>query len=77
MLQLQVRSRRADTSVIATSTCEFSQIPGPGKDYNSTVISVTLSKYVMSDEGLKTQRKVWAELATKLEAIQPGIMKNI
>ncbi|KAG9952900.1 NAD(P)-binding protein, partial [Aureobasidium melanogenum] len=35
------------------------------------------AKFVRSDEGKRTQERVWAELIAKLEAIQPGISKNI
>lgn len=31
----------------------------------------------MSEEGKGLQKRVWAELAEKLEHIQPGIMQNI
>jgi hypothetical protein len=36
-----------------------------------------VSPFVSSDEGLQTQKKVWNELAEKLERIQPGILQNI
>ncbi|KAG9839048.1 NAD(P)-binding protein, partial [Aureobasidium melanogenum] len=35
------------------------------------------SKFVRSEEGRRTQERVWAELIAKLEAIQPGILNNI
>lgn len=35
------------------------------------------SPFVRSDEGAKTQRRVWDELNTKLEKIHPGILGNI
>ncbi|KAI5197491.1 NAD(P)-binding protein [Aureobasidium subglaciale] len=35
------------------------------------------SKFVRSEEGKKTQEKVWAELSAKLEEIVPGILSNI
>jgi hypothetical protein len=35
------------------------------------------SPFVGSNEGLKTQKKVWGELAQKLERIQPGILQSI
>jgi len=34
-----------------------------------------LSPFVISPDGKATQKKVWSELAVKLEAIQPGITK--
>jgi NAD(P)-dependent dehydrogenase (short-subunit alcohol dehydrogenase family) len=33
--------------------------------------------FVMSEEGKKTQKRVWKELSEKLEHIQPGILGNI
>ncbi|KAH0343627.1 NAD(P)-binding protein, partial [Aureobasidium melanogenum] len=35
------------------------------------------SKFVRSEEGKRTQERVWAELSAKLEAVQPGILNNI
>jgi hypothetical protein len=37
----------------------------------------SVSDFVASEEGLRTQKKVWKELAEKLETIQPGILQNI
>lgn len=36
-----------------------------------------VSPFVASSDGLETQKRVWHELASKLEEIQPGIMKNL
>ncbi|KAL9122635.1 MAG: hypothetical protein Q9187_000802 [Circinaria calcarea] len=33
--------------------------------------------FVLSEEGAKTQQRVWTELSEKLKKIQPGIMKNV
>ncbi|KAF6830611.1 short-chain dehydrogenase [Colletotrichum musicola] len=35
------------------------------------------SPFVRSEEGKVAQRRVWAELSKKLEAIHPGVMKNL
>jgi hypothetical protein len=35
------------------------------------------SAFVQSEEGSKTQKRVWDELNAKLEKIQPGILSNI
>jgi hypothetical protein len=35
------------------------------------------SAFVLSEEGSKTQKRVWDELNAKLEKIQPGILSNI
>ncbi|KAI9778379.1 MAG: hypothetical protein M1835_004957 [Candelina submexicana] len=36
-----------------------------------------VSKFVDSEEGRRTQEKVWEQLKRKLEGIQPGILQNI
>ena len=35
------------------------------------------SDWVLSDEGKQIQEQLWRELTEKLEAIHPGIMKNL
>ena len=35
------------------------------------------SKFVRSEEGLETQKKLWVELKAKLDKIQPGVTRNI
>jgi hypothetical protein len=35
------------------------------------------SKFVLSEEGAKTQKRVWRELSKKLEEVQPGILENL
>lgn len=35
------------------------------------------AQFVRSEEGKVAQRRVWAELSQKLEAIHPGVMKNL
>jgi retinol dehydrogenase-12 len=45
--------------------------------YMSNCLVEEPSKFVRSEEGRKTQEKVWAELTAKLEQIEPGILKNI
>jgi len=35
------------------------------------------SAFVLSEEGAKTQKRIWEELNTKLEKIQPGILSKI
>ncbi|CAD0092810.1 unnamed protein product, partial [Aureobasidium mustum] len=45
--------------------------------YMSNCMVEEPSKFVRSEEGKRTQKRVWAELSDKLEAIQPGILKNI
>ncbi|KAL9075460.1 MAG: hypothetical protein Q9161_001532 [Pseudevernia consocians] len=36
-----------------------------------------LSPFVPSDEGRKTQEKIWGEIAAKIEKIQPGILAEL
>ncbi|RAK95957.1 short-chain dehydrogenase/reductase [Aspergillus ibericus CBS 121593] len=36
-----------------------------------------LSSFVTSDDGRKTQQRVWEELSQILEKIQPGVMQNV
>ena len=36
-----------------------------------------VSPFVQSEEGKKTQGRIWEELSAKLERIQPGIMNNV
>ncbi|CAD0084109.1 unnamed protein product [Aureobasidium vineae] len=45
--------------------------------YMSDCLVEPPSKFVRSEEGKRTQERVWAELSAKLEEIQPGILKNI
>lgn len=35
------------------------------------------SDFVLSEEGMQTQKRLWSELSEKLDKIQPGIMQNI
>ncbi|KAL8938430.1 MAG: hypothetical protein Q9216_003904 [Gyalolechia sp. 2 TL-2023] len=36
-----------------------------------------VSPFVLSDDGAETQKRLWTELAEKLERIQPGLMRNV
>lgn len=36
-----------------------------------------VSSFVKSEDGMKTQKRLWAELSTKLQTIQPGVMGSI
>lgn len=35
------------------------------------------STYITSEQGLKTQRKLWEELGEKLDKVEPGVMAEI
>ncbi|OCL01740.1 short-chain dehydrogenase [Glonium stellatum] len=54
-----------------------SQGPGSHGKYLSNCEISQPSPFVLSDEGKKTQDRVWDELVTKLEAIKPGITSNL
>jgi retinol dehydrogenase-12 len=45
--------------------------------YQSDCKNTPPSPFVRSEEGKKTAERVWTELKAKLEAIQPGVLKNI
>ena len=45
--------------------------------YKSDCKVVPPSAYVLSEEGQKMQKRVWAELCEKLEAIEPGVTDNL
>ncbi|KAI4165350.1 MAG: hypothetical protein LQ342_001218 [Letrouitia transgressa] len=47
-----------------------------GQYYDSCSLG-RLSRFVLSDEGAATQKKVWAQLAEILEKIEPGVLGNI
>lgn len=40
-------------------------------------VHCSVSDFTRSEEGAKTQKRLWDELVHKLESIQPGIMENI
>lgn len=44
---------------------------------DARVADEMVSQFVKSPEGEKAQKKVWGELREKLEAIQPGVTKNL
>ena len=45
--------------------------------YMSDCVVKAPSPFVRSEEGKKTQERVWKELSAKLEEIQPGILANL
>ncbi|OJJ70452.1 hypothetical protein ASPBRDRAFT_44618 [Aspergillus brasiliensis CBS 101740] len=44
---------------------------------NGVVCPQELSSFVTSEEGKKTQKKVWEELSDILEEIQPGVLRGV
>lgn len=66
----------ASTSAIALSTSKLAWLI---KDLPRAHANVACrpSPLVLSEEGAKIQKRVWAEISQKLETIQPGIMANV
>ncbi|EJD48769.1 NAD(P)-binding protein [Auricularia subglabra TFB-10046 SS5] len=56
---------------------------GAGKESHGAYLSAAkikpeaMSAFVTSDEGHRAQKKLWAELSTKLESIHPGIISSM
>ncbi|KAL9588137.1 MAG: hypothetical protein Q9203_003044 [Teloschistes exilis] len=46
-------------------------------EYMADGIVSNVAPFVLSDEGVKTQKRLWAELTEKLERIQPGVTKVV
>ncbi|KAL4889998.1 NAD(P)-binding protein [Aspergillus ambiguus] len=44
---------------------------------NGVVAPHAVSAFVCSDEGEKTQARVWGEIAEILEGVQPGVLENL
>lgn len=69
----------ARTTEVGSRTLVASALAGPEThgQYMSDCKVEEPSKFVRSEEGRKTQERVWKELSAKLEEIQPGILANI
>lgn len=68
------RSAEAGSRTLVDATCQGPESHGK---YVSDCEVHEPSPFVRSEEGKKTQLRVWKELSEKLEAIQPGILNNI
>ena len=55
---------------------DYLQVPYKAMDL-LTSHPIRVSSAVSGKEGAKLQKRVWKELADKLEGIQPGILQNI
>ncbi|KAK0641835.1 putative short-chain dehydrogenase/reductase family protein [Cercophora newfieldiana] len=60
------------TLVLPASADETSN----GQYYDSGKIGMP-SDWVLSEEGMQTQKKLWGELTARLEKIHPGVMQNL
>jgi retinol dehydrogenase-12 len=74
MYKLLARTTEVGSRTLVTAALDSHETHG---QYMSNGLVEEPSKFVRSEEGRKTQEKVWAELSAKLEQIQPGILKNI
>ncbi|KAI4758023.1 NAD(P)-binding protein [Aureobasidium sp. EXF-3400] len=74
MFKLLARTTEVGSRTLVAAALASHETHG---QYMSNCLVEEPSKFVRSEEGRKTQEKVWAELTAKLEAIQPGILKNI
>jgi retinol dehydrogenase-12 len=74
MYKLLARTTEVGSRTLVTAALASHETHG---QYMSNGLVEEPSKFVRSEEGRKTQEKVWAELSAKLEQIQPGILKNI
>lgn len=75
-LQLRVMGRTAEEGSRA-----LVDAIGRGEDSHGKYLSdckvASVSDFVLSQKGAKTQERVWDELNAKLEKIQPSILGNV
>jgi retinol dehydrogenase-12 len=71
---LLARSTEVGSRTLVDATTSGPETHGA---YKSDCTVVPPSAYVLSEEGRKMQKRVWAELAAKLEAIEPGVTSNL
>jgi retinol dehydrogenase-12 len=69
----------ARTTEVGSRTLVDATTSGPEShgEYKTDCKVVPVSPYIFSGEGKKMQKRIWAELAAKLEAIEPGVMRNL
>jgi len=68
------RTTEVGSRTLVASACADHESHG---QYMDTAQVTKPSPFVLSKEGLKTQKRVWDELNAKLEKIQPGILADI
>jgi retinol dehydrogenase 12 len=71
---LLARSTEVGSRTLVDATTSGPETHGA---YKSDCKVVPPSAYVLSEEGQKMQKRVWAELCEKLEAIEPGVTDNL
>ncbi|KAG9599235.1 NAD(P)-binding protein, partial [Aureobasidium melanogenum] len=74
MYQLLARTTEVGSRTLVAAALASHDTHG---QYMSDCMVEEPSKFVRSEEGKRTQERVWAELSAKLEAVQPGILNNI
>lgn len=74
MKAVLARSTEVGARTLVASTAAGEESHG---QYMSEGRVVEPSAFVRSEEGEKTQQRVWDELSTILEGIQPGVTSNI
>lgn len=69
----------ARTTEVGSRTLVHAALSGPEThgQYLADCEITAPSKFVRSAEGKEVQARVWSELSEKLEAIHPGILKNL
>ncbi|MCJ1357020.1 MAG: hypothetical protein MMC33_007016 [Icmadophila ericetorum] len=68
------RTTEQGSRTLVSGACAASESHG---EYMSESRVQPPSPFVLSEEGQKTQKRVWEELNAKLEKIEPGITSNI
>jgi hypothetical protein len=75
LLQLLLaRSTEIGSRTLVDATASGPESHG---EYKSDCKVVPPSPFVLSEKGRKLQKRVWAELTEKLEAIEPGVTSNL
>jgi hypothetical protein len=71
---LLARSTEVGSRTLVDATTSGPESHG---EYKSDCQVVPPSAYVLSEDGRKMQKRVWAELTAKLEVIEPGVTSNL
>ncbi|KAI4160249.1 MAG: hypothetical protein L6R39_000244 [Caloplaca ligustica] len=69
----------ARSTEVGSRTYLWATQAGPGSHgkYIESCYYEEVAPFVTSEEGVKTQARIWDELSVKFEKIQPGIMMNV
>ncbi|GKZ91934.1 hypothetical protein CBS76997_9975 [Aspergillus niger] len=76
MLRLLGRTAEVGSRTLVTAAAAGRESHGQYMS-NGVVCPRELSSFVTSEEGRRTQKRVWEELSDILEQIQPGIMRGV